>query len=154
LSNTANQTSNEQGIAPENETQTVSACLTYAEWLKTAQVVEHFSWSSYDRGVYQVGHHFIYETTSWKGAYYYTSHCLPFGESTAEQLRYFGATLENIYDPDGYGAPFFKTLEDAFNFCNYYAANRNLLGGIEEEDLTRNLDTGKWELVQQRKAAT
>jgi hypothetical protein len=155
LSNTANQTSNEQVTATENETEnetkTVSACLTYAEWVKTAQVVEHFSWSTHDRGVYQIDHHFICETTSWKGAYYYTSHCLPFGEGTDAHLRYFGASLENIYDPDGYGTPFFNTLEEAFNFCNYYAANRKLLGGLEEEDLTRNPETGVWELAEQKK---
>lgn len=151
MSNTTNQTSKEQLIALKDDPQTERVPVTYSEWIKTAHVVEHLSCGSFDRGIYKVGHHYIYETITWRSDYYYTSHSLPFGEATDKHLRYFGATLEHLYDPDGYGAPFFKTLEDAFNFCNYYAANRNLLGGLEEEDLTRNSETGEWELVEEKK---
>jgi hypothetical protein len=105
-----------------------SEVLTFKAWKENTKE-RVISWSQGDRSCYRYGHHYLYETVTWTNLYCYTSHTLRDDETTEGLLEPFGGTVENLYEPEGYGTPFFKTLEDAFNFCNFFLENRPLFGG-------------------------
>jgi hypothetical protein len=112
----------------ERQNQVQRSLLTFTQWRETTTPLD-VSYGLIFRSMYRLGNHYIFEPeTARLSIYYYTSHSLPDTQECKLLLEPFGATLEQIYDPEGYATPFFTTLEDAFNFCNYFSEHESLFG--------------------------